>query len=124
MSRIAAQTYEPVVPEKRRAFKAADIETRRSQQDGKCWDCGGPGPLEADHDLPRDLGGKTDLANLVLRCKPCHSAKTHGRDRPMIHKAARIRKREAGETITRNPIRSRGFQTNLTRGFDGKVRSK
>ena len=124
MTRIAPQAHEPVIPEKRRAFKAIDIETQLFLQDGRCWDCGGPGPLEADHDLPRDLGGKTELSNLILRRGRCHDAKTYSRDRPMIDKARRIRKAEAGEQRKTQPIRSRGFQTNLTRGFDGRVRER
>ncbi|RZU66758.1 HNH endonuclease [Microterricola gilva] len=39
-----------------------------------CAYCGGEA-TEADHVIPKKLGGKDELANLVAACKPCNSSK-------------------------------------------------
>jgi 5-methylcytosine-specific restriction endonuclease McrA len=134
-SRIAPIERTAVEPEKRRAFREADIWTRFREQEGRCALCpvliqypgGKPSVLgavmfHADHILPRDLNGKTVLANLQLICVPCHSAKTTQRDRPMIDKARRIRTKPVAKP--KRPINSPGFDKSKTRGFDGKVRER
>jgi 5-methylcytosine-specific restriction endonuclease McrA len=125
VTRIAPQDHTPVIPEPRRAFRKADVDQAFEDQRGRCALC--PRMLGhtfvRDHILPRDLSGETNRANLQLLCPACDQKKTAA-DRERIDKSRRIRKREAGETVTRHPIRSRGFQTNLTRGFDGKVRER
>ncbi len=52
------------------------------RQDFKCPDCdteyGGAIPFEDDHWLPLHLGGGNELANRVMRCRPCHRKKSNG----------------------------------------------
>jgi 5-methylcytosine-specific restriction endonuclease McrA len=128
MSRIASSLVrERIEPEKRRAFRASDIAIAMQRQCDRCYDCGADEKLEADHNLPRDLMGKTDLANLVMRCKACHAAKTTQRDRPMIDKARRIRKKldpPSSPSKQKRKIEGRGFSKVLSRGFDGKVKER
>lgn len=42
----------------------------------RCVDCGNRHRLEFDHDRPISEGGPTALANLPVRCEPCHENKT------------------------------------------------
>ena len=122
MSRIvSAIERTPVEPEKRRAFRAVDIAQALLNQDGLCANCGDPiAWFEADHVLPRDLLGKTDLDNLQLLCKPCHLIKS-AQDIKRISKARRLRKTK---TPAKRTIIAKPFQTKLTRGFDGKVKDR
>jgi 5-methylcytosine-specific restriction endonuclease McrA len=67
------------------------------------------GEGDADHILPVELGGESDLANGQWICKPCHKAKT-AKDVGMMRKAERQRDRHTGAMLkTRNPIKSAGF---------------
>jgi 5-methylcytosine-specific restriction endonuclease McrA len=115
VSRIAPTAAEQVEIEKRRPFRKIDVDTRLIQQQFTCWDCGRSiPPFEADHSTPRANGGKTELANLILRCPPCHQRKTKV-DRPAIAKANRNRKKNAApETRAlakpKRKIASRPFQ--------------
>ena len=43
--------------------------------------------VEYDHALADGLGGKATLENCIVLCIPCHKAKTHGHDRPIMQKA-------------------------------------
>lgn len=45
-----------------------------AKTDGRCWYCGSPAKT-LDHIVPRSLGGKDNLDNLVPCCKPCNSMK-------------------------------------------------
>lgn len=138
-SRIVPPSGEMTEPEKRRAFRPSDIWIRFGEQQGRCALCpaliqyaGGPRSIlgavhfEADHITPRDLYGKTNLENLQLICVPCHSKKTTERDRPMIDKARRLRKKADPATRKTPSMVSRGFQSHptLRRGMDGKVRER
>jgi 5-methylcytosine-specific restriction endonuclease McrA len=42
----------------------------------RCVDCGNRFRLEKDHQIPFADGGLTSVANLPLRCQPCHHKKT------------------------------------------------
>ena len=109
-------TREPVEPEARRAFSAEDISTCRAMQFDLC-ECGAElsdAPFEADHIIPLELGGETTLGNLQLLCLLCHKAKTRI-DRTAIAKAARIRRRLAGDERPKRKIRSRGFPKDALR---------
>lgn len=59
----------------------------------RCEDCGQTGVLEFDHDKPDGLGGEPTEENCKMRCKRCHSEKTHKQDRPRMAKADRQRKK-------------------------------
>lgn len=121
---------EKVAVEKRRAFRQSDVDARYAEQGGLCALC--PTALEnifiADHRVPRGMGGATDFANLSLICIPCNKAKTHGKggDIAMVAKAKRIERKADPKTrpTSRRPLRSRGFDKRLSKGFDGKVRPR
>lgn len=127
MSQIAPNAYrEEVEVEVRRPFKASDINAIRLLQNDLCaWCPSSLSPFEADHIIPRALGGKTDRANCQLLCVKCHKAKTRN-DRRMIAKAERIRRKLSGQVTRHRAIVSRGFNTsgNLYRSVDGQVRSR
>lgn len=79
-----------------------------------------------EHLDPLGLTGTNDLENRSIWRKPCSAAKT-AKDLGDIAEA----KRRAGETgqVARRQkngpqMKSRGFQTNMTKGFDGKVRPR
>lgn len=114
---------EAVEPEARKKFTRQQINAAHADQNGCCAWCGHPMSLFiADHVLPLELGGPTALRNLQLLCLECNATKTID-DVKRIAKARRLRKREAGEhTPTKRPLRSRGFDKRLSKGFDGKVR--
>ena len=83
--------------------------------DGKCEGCGipltGANRPEYDHTTPCGLGGGNDLGNCkVLGSKCCHQTKTTERDRPMIDKAERLRKKHLGIIRPKGNMRSRGFK--------------
>lgn len=41
----------------------------------RCFRCGSPGPLELDHHVPQDLGGRLVPGNIVLLCSNCNLRK-------------------------------------------------
>lgn len=90
-----------------------------------CYDCGGPGPFEADHGCPVGLGGGNEPENLFKRCIRCHSVKTK-RDVRAIAKAKRIARKLAGtwRKPKGRPIQSRGFRTDIRRKFNGKTEAR
>jgi 5-methylcytosine-specific restriction enzyme A len=90
--------------------KIKDQEWERAG--GKCRACGiaiGTKAKEYDHILPFGLGGKSELANCALLCKPCHDDKTAREDVPRIRKADRQRKAHVGATRAKQQIKSAGF---------------
>lgn len=127
MSRILPQAYEPVVPLARRSFTDAQRCAVLRAYNAKCAGCAADlrhVRWDIDHRIALELGGRHEIANWQPLCvDPCHRLKTK-KDVKAIAKSRRIRKREAGETITRNPIRSRGFDKSRSRGFDGRVRER
>lgn len=82
----------------RRNFPAkvkADVLRRCTDANGvpHCESCGAPGFVEIDHIKADGLGGAPTLANAIALCRICHSEKTHKRDRPIMQKADRQRKK-------------------------------
>jgi|GEM_PF-6483365 len=39
-----------------------------------CTHCGGHA-TEADHVIPKSMGGRDDLSNLIASCKPCNASR-------------------------------------------------
>lgn len=119
---------DPVLPTKRRAMTKARRLAVFTAFDGHCAVCGSETELEdgeADHELSLFLGGADDATNLIWKCKPCHAAKTHKHDAKAHAKVRRlIKKADPESRKSRRPITSRGFQKDLVKGFDGKVRRK
>lgn len=74
-----------------------------------------------EHVVALGLQGTNDLSNRQIWRKPCSDQKTFKKDLPAIWKAKRLEKK--ADPLTRKPSRmqSRGFQTNLTKRFDGSV---
>ena len=62
-------------------------------------------PHHYDHIIPDGIGGKNDLQNCQVLCKPCHAIKTGKIDIPMIARSKRVRDKHIGikkpRTITR-----------------------
>ena len=81
---------------------------------GCCEVCGArlkTGEGDADHILPVELGGESELANAQLLCKPCHKDKSRG-DIGRIRKSDRQRDKHTGafqKGRRRSSIQSRGF---------------
>lgn len=61
-----------------RTFTAGMKETKYNEQGGICPRCGGEfklNEMEGDHIDPWSEGGKTEIANLQMLCKPCNRRK-------------------------------------------------
>lgn len=80
---------------------------------GRCERCTAklfPGHFAYDHDKPDGLGGEPTLENCKVLCDACHDWKTVEKDRPLMEKADRIRRKWLGqEPPSRRPLRSRPF---------------
>jgi 5-methylcytosine-specific restriction protein A len=75
--------------------KVAAFERSR----GNCEGCGAKlfaGNIEYDHQIPCGLGGDNSLENCIVRCRACHSTKTHKTDVPQIAKAKRRQRNHIG----------------------------
>jgi len=87
---------------------------------GRCEKCHGvikPGSGDADHILPVELGGESEISNGQWLCKPCHKGKT-ALDIRMIRRADRIRDKARNTFVKRGkPI---GHPT-LKKCLDGRV---
>jgi hypothetical protein len=121
---------EPVSIEKRRVLTRAEFGQLMIDQNGRCG-CGCGEKLQPmtervidEHRIALALGGSNDLANRELWRLPCAKAKTAGKDAPAIAKAKRREARDQGTRRPRKVIPSRGFQRDLTKGFDGIVRPR
>jgi hypothetical protein len=79
--------------------------------------------LELDHVICLEIGGDDADFNIEPLCTYHHRLKT-ARDATAIARARRLRKREAGETKSKRPIISRGFDKTLSRSFSGTVRKR
>ena len=116
-------------PDDRKAMTPARKRRLHMAAGGICIWCREPVPVEGpgviyDHDLALDLGGTNDDENIgPLHTKPCNAIKT-ANDAVLIAKNRRRRAREDGTRRQRQQIKSPGFQTNLTRGFDGVTRPR
>ena len=103
---------------------------QRWEEVGRCCTiCGEPceasGPAVIwDHRIPLALAGTNDLTNF----EPHHNGKCSAwktrNDKRMIAKAKRIQAKIKDDRAKRRKIIGRGFQKNLTRSFDGKVRER
>lgn len=125
---------EPLPPTPRKAMTPARRARIEALYEGCATvGCDGSGPYEIDHFIALELGGKEADENLRPLCKPCHDRKTK-LDRKLIAKASKRREKHAvrkgpdGPPRTRylpsRQINNRGFNTTLTRGFDGKVKPR
>lgn len=127
MTRVALQPYEDVRTTKRGAMTKARKQRIWLAAEGVCAWCQKPvawpeEPTVFDHRVPLALGGADTDENIrPLHARPCDAQKTHF-DKRMIAKAKRIQAKIKGDRAKRKLIRSRGFQKNLTRKFDGTVR--
>lgn len=126
MSRVALQPYEDVRTTPRRAMTKARKRRIFKAADGLCAWCQKPiawpgEPTVFDHRTPLALGGSDEDDNIrPLHAKPCDAAKTHF-DQKMIAKAKRIQAKIRGDRAKRKAISSRGFDTSLTRKFNGQT---
>lgn len=78
---------------------------------GCCQICGmrlKTGEGDADHILPVELGGESEIENGQWICRPCHKAKT-AKDIGMMRKAERQRDRHTGIIRPAGTIKSAGF---------------
>lgn len=79
----AYQRYKSVVY---RAERGSWREILVEALGGKCKGCGATEPLELDHIVPLQFGGKHELANIQVLCVACHKTKTgDDRARPGRH---------------------------------------
>jgi 5-methylcytosine-specific restriction protein A len=109
-------------PEKRKGFSARDVAAVFIKYEARCAKCREKvslGEYAIDHIQAIDHLGAHSLENWQLLCKPCHATKTSN-DVKASAKGRRLRG-EVGNG-RKQPIRSRGFNKKLSKGFDGKVR--
>lgn len=117
---------DPVPATPRKAMTLARKLAIHEAWNGKCGMCRGALPVTGpsvvyDHMLSLMLGGPDENANVQLLCaSPCNKIKTAA-DAKAI---AKLRRLIAEPTPSKNPIRSRGFDKSLTKGFDGRVRRR
>ena len=66
----------------------------------RCAQCGGVGPFDVDHVVPRCQGGGHEPSNLRALCRPCHASKTaaegHARAKELRELRLRPRDRHPG----------------------------
>ena len=121
--RILPPASEPFVPARRTPLSGKQRAALADSQGNLCAACGGfLGAFEADHDIPLWISGK-DEGHVAL-CIPCHRKKTAERDQPVISHIKRILARVNGTRRERKKIAGRGFDRDLVRGMDGKVRER
>jgi 5-methylcytosine-specific restriction endonuclease McrA len=120
MTMIDPPPKEPVEIVERRRLRAEERRALLDRQQFVCAACPTKLTLEVEgrvvlgamvdeHIIPLALGGSNDLTNRELRCPRCAKEKTT-KDIKAIYKAARIRRRLAGEEPRKRAIRSRGFR--------------
>lgn len=118
---------EPVAATPRAAMTKARRLRLYLACNGRC-ECGAKVPMEGttiDHRIQLWMGGSDTDDNLRFFCGPCDKPKT-AKDATVRAKVKRIIAKADPDTRPRckRPLQSRGFQSNLTKGFDGKVRQK
>lgn len=77
---------------------------------GNCEGCGAKlfvGKFAFDHAVPDGLGGEPTLINCQVLCSACHHEKTVTRDRPVMAKADRQRRKHFGLGKERRGFRKR-----------------
>ena len=92
---------------KRQEFPAKVKVAAYERCKGRCEGCTArlvPGKFRYDHRIPDALGGKPTLENCQVACRDCHSRKTHTEDRPIMAKADRQRKSQAGVHTSSRPM--------------------
>ena len=57
------------------SFTAGEWTALVAAHGGHCAYCGKARPLHADHRLPLERGGKSDIANILPACAPCNLRK-------------------------------------------------
>lgn len=62
---------------------AAEWESVKAVQDGRCFDCGVIAPLTRGHLMPIVRGGSDDISNIVGQCRSCNS-KQHAKIHPAL----------------------------------------
>jgi 5-methylcytosine-specific restriction protein A len=130
MSQIVPVMHrEPVTIEKRRPLTRRETIQLMLDQNGKCG-CGCGEKLKPmdegvidEHVIPLSLGGPNALTNRSLWRKPCSKEKTR-QDEANDAKANRLIKAADPEQRKPSQIQSRGFDTTLTKGVNGKVRPR
>lgn len=121
---------EAVEVEKRRATPYAWKARIWASQDFRCALCwvrlGAPEDAEYDHVVPLALGGRHDIMNIEALCRtPCHLEKTKA-DIRRIAKAKRIARKNDPSTrpVPKRKLQGRGFDKRLSKGMDGRVRTR
>ena len=92
----------------RREFPASVKRAVRDRANGHCEVCSQPLAGRRghfDHIQPDGLGGEPTLANCQMLCPPCHRAKTHEQDNPVMAKADRQRRANDGTKPKRQGFR-------------------
>jgi hypothetical protein len=123
-------TREPVKLDKRKPLTRRETIQLMLNQEGRCGcGCGvkldpmGEGVID-EHVIPLGIReNANELTNRALYRKPCAARKTPG-DQSAIAKCKRLVARQEGTRRPRKAIPSRGFQRELTKGFDGIVRPR
>lgn len=72
------------------ALTKAQFEQLWVESGGRCAHCGATENLQVDHKLAVARGGKTELGNLQILCKPCNVSKGIG-DAPLLPRPADAR---------------------------------
>ena len=108
----------------RREFSVAVRKAAWERCQGKCESCGTPfngRRPEYDHVRPDGLGGEPTLENCSVSCRICHEYKTHHEDRPVMAKADRQGKAEAGIKSRRGPPLPGTKRSKWRRKISGEV---
>lgn len=120
-----------IVPEKRKKFTDKERAQIYADYEGRCRACDRLVGLrfDCDHRVQLFRGGKHVRANWELLCVPCHAEKTGG-EATGNAKCRRIETREVEgppepTLVSRSEWPpSRGFDTRLSKGLNGKVTAR
>lgn len=121
---------EEVERDPRRAMTDARKRSIWEARGGRCGVCGEPVEqfgrgVVYDHIIPLWIKGSDANKDIwPIHKDPCDNAKTP-QDLKRIAKTKRQRAKHLGERApSKRPIKSRGFSTAYSKGFDGKVRPR
>jgi 5-methylcytosine-specific restriction protein A len=109
---------------KRVNFPVSVQTAAHDRANGHCEGCGQPlggRRGECDHIQPAGLGGPATLSNAQILCPPCHKAKTHGEDRPVMAKADMQKKKARGIKSQRGPPMPGTKRSGLRKRMNGNV---
>lgn len=125
---VSPATKPPIAYTESRHIPVAIQRWVYARDGGKCISCPSTESLEYDHCPPFKmvLPLRHDPDKIFLKCKSCHRGKKSktSRDVTAIAKAKRVNLKHTGQKKPKGTIKSRGFQTNITKGLDGKVKPK